>query len=222
MKKYLYLSIAISVIYIVYVISTNLIIDPQATHFLSNKKNLNYHMNVSVWLIVLYIHVISACLGMISGAINFSTKILQKNRKLHRINGYLYLLSVSVACLTSGYMAPFATGGRINSIGFNMMNIIWLVVTITAYVQIKRKRINQHRNWMVRSYVYCYTNMFIQVITFALYNGFGIHYDISYTIAVYVTILLNFIIAEVIIRKVFRVPTQIKSIKKEITSNLTN
>ncbi|MEC0209252.1 hypothetical protein P4H70_09975 [Paenibacillus ehimensis] len=41
---------------------------------------------------------------MILGTIIFSTKVLNNYRGLHRVNGYLYVLSVAVVVLTSGYM----------------------------------------------------------------------------------------------------------------------
>jgi uncharacterized membrane protein len=212
---YLYLTmIAISVVYIVYVTSANLFFDPQATHFLSHKTRLNHPMNVPVWLNVLHIHVIFACLAMVTGVINFSTRILRNYRMFHRVNGYVYIISVFVVCGTSGFMAPYATGGRMNSIAFNFMNMIWLFMTIAALVQIKRKQVNQHRKWMVRSYVFCFTNMFIHLLTSVLYDGFGIQYDLSYTSTVYGTILLIFIIPEIVIRNVYRVPTNLTPIKK--------
>ncbi|MBB2483057.1 DUF2306 domain-containing protein [Bacillus sp. APMAM] len=214
--RYLYFTmIAISVAYMVYVTLTNLYFDPHATHFLSHKTKLNHPMNVPVWLNVLYIHIVFACLAMGTGAINFSNRILRKHRMLHRINGYMYIVSIFVVCGTSGFMAPYATGGRINSIAFNLMNMIWMVLTITALVQIKQKQVNQHRKWMVRSYVFCFTNMFIKILTFVLNDGFGITYDISYTSAVLGTILVNFILAEIVIRNVYRTPTNLTPIKKK-------
>ncbi|MFC4618916.1 DUF2306 domain-containing protein [Camelliibacillus cellulosilyticus] len=215
MKKYLtFTVIAVSIIYIVYIASENLIFDPQAAHFLSLKTQLLHPMNVPVWLNVLHIHVIFACLAMIAGAINFTTKILRKHRVFHRINGYFYILSVAVVCGTSGYMAPYATGGRMSSMAFNLMNMIWLALTITAFVLIKRKQVNKHRKWMVRSYVFCFTNLFIHFLTVILNDGFGIQYETSYTSAVYATILLNVILAEIVIRTVFKVPTKITPVKR--------
>lgn len=38
---------------------------------------------------------------------------------------------------------------------------IWLVITTIALIHIFKKRIVQHRRWMIRSYVFCFTNMLI-------------------------------------------------------------
>jgi uncharacterized membrane protein len=201
--------IVVSIVYMIYVTYINFIHDPQATDFLSHKTNLNRPINIPVWLNVMYIHVIFACIAMLAGAINFSTKILHKYRMFHRFNGYLYIVSVIIVCVTSGYMAPYSTGGRINSFAFNFVNIIWPWMTFAALVKIKRKQVNKHRKWMVRSYVFCFTNMFIHVLTFVFYHVFRMNYDSAYTIGVYGTILLNFTLAEIVIRYIYKIPADL-------------
>lgn len=190
----------ITIVFILYALVDNYIIDPGAKDFLSQKTGLRRELKIPVWLNVMYVHVAFACIAMAAGLLNFSNRIFEKSRKFHRINGYIYLLSVLLVVLTSGYMAPYATGGKISSMGFNALNIIWLLITITALVQIKKKRIASHRNWMIRSYAFCFTNMLIHLTTFLFHQGFGFHYTTSYTIGVYASIVLLLVIPNVIIR----------------------
>ncbi|KEQ24705.1 DUF2306 domain-containing protein [Paenibacillus tyrfis] len=209
-SKSLYLlMIVVAVVYMLYVTYVNFIHDPQAAEFLSHKTDLKRAVVLPVWLNVMYVHIVFACVAMIAGAINFSTKILSKHRRLHRVNGYLYLLSVAVVVLTSGYMAPYSTGGKINSIAFNVMNLIFMGLTIAAIVQIKRKQVDSHRKWMVRSYAFCFTNLFIHMFTFVFHNGFGVEYALSYTLGVYGTLVLNFALAEIVIRCIYTRPAAI-------------
>lgn len=191
-------------IFIVYALVKNYWIDPEAYEFLSNKSGLKREFNVPVWLNIMYVHVAFACIAMASGLLNFSTRLFQKSRQLHRFNGYIYIVSVLLVVLTSGYMAPYATGGKISSIGFNLLNIAWPLITVTALIHIKKKRITQHRNWMIRSYVFCFTNMFIHLITFVFHKGLGFIYSDSYTIGIYGAIALLLVISEVIIRRISR------------------
>ncbi|MBS5914518.1 MAG: DUF2306 domain-containing protein, partial [Paenibacillus macerans] len=164
-RKTLYgLLAAASVLFIIYSLVKNYWIDPGAAEFLSHKTGLKRELNLPVWLNVMYIHVAFACIAMAAGLLNFSNRIFEKSRRFHRINGYVYIVSVLLVVLTSGYMAPYATGGRIGSMGFNALNLIWLFITMMALVQIKRKRTTQHRNWMIRSYAFCFTNMLIHLI----------------------------------------------------------
>jgi hypothetical protein len=190
----------ISILFIVYALVKNYMIDPGAAGFLSRKTGLRRELNLPVWLNVMYIHVGFACIAMASGLLNFSNRIFEKSRSFHRINGYVYIVSVLVVVLTSGYMAPYATGGKISSIGFNLLNMIWPIATIMALVQIKKKQMIRHRNWMIRSYAFCFTNMFIHLITTLFHQGFGLVYATSYIIGVYGSIALLLVIPEIIIR----------------------
>lgn len=189
-----------SILFILYALVKNYMIDPGAEGFLSHKTGLKRELNLPVWLNVMYVHVAFACMAMAAGLVNFSNRIFEKSRRLHRINGYVYIVSVLLVVLTSGYMAPYATGGKISSMGFNALNMIWLFVTITALVQIKKKRITRHRNWMIRSYAFCFTNMLIHLIASLFHQGFGFVYATSYTIGVYGSIVLLLIIPDAIIR----------------------
>lgn len=211
--KLLYSSmILICAIFIVWTVLNHFVFHPNASSFLSHKTHLDHPLHVQAWLTVLRIHIVFACLAMISGAVNFSEKIRKKNRKFHRGNGYAYLLCVFVVCGTSGFMAPTATGGRIDSIAFNLMNILWMATTATAFIQIKRKRVASHRTWMVRSYVFCFTNLWIHALMFVYSFLIGISYNLSYTMSVYESIVLNVIISSIVIRLFFANP------QKTITS----
>jgi hypothetical protein len=194
----------ISILFILYALVANFIIDPEAKAFISHKIGLKRELNLPVWINVMHVHVAFACIAMATGLLNFSNRVLEKSRKFHRINGYVYLVSVLLVVITSGYMAPYATGGKISSMGFNALNLIWLFITITALVQIKKKRIIRHRNWMIRSYAFCFTNMTIHLITSLFYQGFGLIYATSYTIGVYGSIVLLLIIPNIIIRNINR------------------
>lgn len=200
-RKSLYRLLAcVSLVFILYALVKNYWIDPGAAGFLSRKTGLKRELNLPVWLNVMYVHVGFACLAMASGLINFSNRMFEKSRRFHRFNGYVYFLSVLLVVLTSGYMAPYATGGKISSMGFNALNLIWLFVTITALIQIKRKRIDRHRNWMIRSYAFCFTNLLIHLITSLVHQGFGLDYATSYTIGLYGSIALLIVIPQIIIR----------------------
>jgi uncharacterized membrane protein len=189
-----------SAIYILYVLVHNFLVDPGAETFLSHKTDPARELKPQLWLAVLYLHIGFACVSMASGLINFSIHSDEKRRRFHRLIGYIYVSSVVLVVLTSGYMAPYATGGKISSIGYNLLNMLWLVITTTALVHIRNKRVVQHRRWMIRSYVFCYTNLLIHLLTFVLQQIIGISYTTSYTIGLYGAIVLLIVAPEVIFR----------------------
>lgn len=191
---------AVSTLFILYALVRNYIVDPEATEFLSRKTGLKRELHLPVWLNVMYVHVAFACIAMASGLLNFSSRMFEKSRLFHRVNGYVYIVAVLLIVLTSGYMAPYATGGKMSSMGFNALNLIWPFVTVMALVQIKKKQIIRHRNWMIRSYAFCFTNLLIHLITTLCHAGFGIAYATSYTVGVYGSIALLLVIPELVIR----------------------
>ncbi|GLX68803.1 DUF2306 domain-containing protein [Paenibacillus glycanilyticus] len=197
-KSKLYVTaLVVSIVFIGYTTYSNFIYDPEASRFLSHKTGLKH---VSLWLSIRNVHILAACAAMIAGLVNFSKRIRQSRPKLHRIIGYGYVAAVAIVDLTSGYMAPSSTGGKASSIAFNFINLIWLIITVIAVVKIRKKQVIQHRKWMIRSYVFVFTNMFIHLITAAFHQGFGLDYTISYTISVYCSIVLLLALAEVVIR----------------------
>ncbi|MDF2657977.1 MAG: hypothetical protein K0Q94_768 [Paenibacillus sp.] len=199
-NRWFVLLAVIGIGFILYALIYNYMIDPRAEQFLSYKTGLKRELHLPVWLNVMYVHVAFACIAMASGLLNFSNRLLEKKRNLHRMNGYVYVLSVFLVVLTSGYMAPYATGGKLSSMGFNALNIIWPLITITALVHIRKKRIVRHRNWMIRSYAFCFTNLAIHLLTFVGQQGFGLDYVTSYTCGVYGSIVLLLLIPELINR----------------------
>ncbi|MFC6334452.1 DUF2306 domain-containing protein [Paenibacillus septentrionalis] len=199
-KFYFQLLACLSIVVIVYAIIKNYMIDPGATSFLSHKTATKRELNLPIWLNVMYIHVAFACVAMAAGLLNFSERMFEKSRKLHRFTGYVYIISVLIVVLSSGYMAPYATGGKISSMGFNALNIIWLIITATALIYMKKKQITKHRNWMIRSYAFCFTNMMIHLITTIFHKGLDFSYASSYTIGIYGSIASLLLIAELVIR----------------------
>ena len=200
-RQSLYKPIACVVaLYILYALVNNYLMNPNAEAFLSHKTDLERELNTRAWLTVMYVHVAFACVAMAGGLVNFAQWSHKQHRRFHRLNGYVYVTSVLVVVLTSGYMAPYATGGKISSMGFNLLNMIWLVFTTIAVVHILKKRIVQHRRWMIRSYAFCFTNMLIHLLTFVCHDLIGVDYATGYTIGLYGSIALLLIVPELVIR----------------------
>lgn len=192
--------VAVVIASILWAILNRYVWDPGAAGFLSHKLGLKRTVDVAVWLTVLDVHIAFASIALLTGAVNIANWVLRYYRNAHRMVGYAYLFSVLAVVLTSGYMAPYATGGRTVSVIFNLWNLAWLAVTLIAFVYVKRKRFDQHRNWMLRSYAFCFTNLSIHLLLTLLSGGLGLEYDTSYTCSVIGTVILLPLLAEAVIR----------------------
>ncbi|GGE30857.1 hypothetical protein GCM10011391_06850 [Pullulanibacillus camelliae] len=207
-RKRLYVGLmCFSTLYLLYIVYFNFIYDPQASVFLGHKGDQVHEVRQSLWIAVLHGHILFACLALLSGAYNFFTKQKQAYRMIHRWNGYLYFISVFLVSLSSGYMAPYSTGGRVNSIVFNLINIIWPLFTLIAVIMIRRKQVIDHQRWMIRSYSFCFTNSIIHLLTF-ISTMLGGSYTLSYTVGVYGALIMNLLIPELVIRYIIHLPRQ--------------
>ncbi|REK75023.1 DUF2306 domain-containing protein [Paenibacillus paeoniae] len=203
------LVIAAAIGAVLYAVVVNYIYDPSASRFLSHKIDLKRTLQPPIWLNVMYVHVAFACIALLAGAVNFSNAVLRKHKKFHRMNGYLYLIAILIVDITSGYMAPYSTGGKATSIPFNLLNIAWPIITVIAISKIRKKQTNSHRQWMVRSYVFCFTNAVTHLSLTLLQKAFSLSFTTSYTVSVYISILGLWLVAEVINRTVFKESPQL-------------
>jgi hypothetical protein len=71
----------------------------------------------------------------------------------HRTLGTLYLIGVVVGAAGAYYLALTTSLGWIFGAGLFGLAVAWSVTTAMAYLAIRRRVIDQHREWMIRSYV---------------------------------------------------------------------
>src|SRR4051812_16376691 len=109
----------------------------------------------TAWNIAFYIHIILGGVALLIGWTQFINKWRRNRMDLHRQIGKLYILCVIPSALASMYIALYATGGIITSIGFLCMGLIWFSTTIIAYSTIRKGRIARHKQMMTYSYAAC-------------------------------------------------------------------
>ncbi|QAY67605.1 DUF2306 domain-containing protein [Paenibacillus protaetiae] len=178
------------------------VFDPQLTHFLQQKHKTESGrpLHVPLWLTVMNVHVAFACLAAVCGALGFSAALRRRSQRFHKWNGFVYLASVLLVSLTSGYMAPHATGGVPASISFNLLSVLWPALTVTALIKAVKQQQAAHRRWMIRSFVFCFTNAAIHLFTLLLGQATALSYEDSYAISVYAAAAVLLFAAELIIR----------------------
>jgi uncharacterized membrane protein len=98
-------------------------------------------------------HTLAGTLALLIGPINFSSRIRQRHLRLHRILGYIYVISVFVGSFTGIALAA----GRPGLPGTSMQAAAWMVCTTTAFITARNRQITVHRQWMARSYAVTFT-----------------------------------------------------------------
>lgn len=164
-------------------------------------KQLIYHLKH--WRFSFYIHVFTSILIITSGLFQFSKTILNKYTKIHRISGFIYLVTT---LLISGpaalVMSFYANGGYPAQASFVILSILWLGSTFLAYYFVRKKDYVRHGKWMVRSYALTLSAVALRLYSY-LFNVFYFNMNPVdlYILLSWMSWIPNLIIAEIFIKR---------------------
>jgi uncharacterized membrane protein len=123
-------------------------------------------------------HALAASVALLVGPWQFIGRLRRRWPGVHRCVGRVYLASVAVAWLSSIPLALHAYTGAFASAGFLTLGIFWIATTVAAVVAILRRKVSNHRRWMIRSYA-----LTAAAITLRMYLGFAITLRIPMEVA---------------------------------------
>lgn len=200
MKKMIKLFLVfISIMWVFHTFSKNFMVDPTFEKFISKKDQIL--TNKALWIWMIRIHITLAIIALITGPLGVMKAIRVKSIHVHRWNGRVYVLSILFNFIPGVYVSLFATGGWLSTIGFLILNTLWLATTILGYLYIKRRNMILHSYWMMRSFFLSFANMTIYILVAITHNLMNFSYGHSYTVAVWLCWMINLLLAEFIIRK---------------------
>ena len=115
------------------------------------------------WNIGFYGHILFGGLALIIGWIQFSKRLRNANLNRHRNVGKVYVISALLSGLCGIYIAFYATGGLITSVGFIFLGIIWLFTTLKAYFAAQKGNLSLHKGFMIYSYAACFAAVTLRI-----------------------------------------------------------
>lgn len=149
------------------------------------------------WIFI--IHALAGGVGLISGSLQFNRSILSKRKPTHRLIGKIYLYAIwitSVAALWSAFVFDVTIPAKF---AFGILAVLWFGTTTIAYLRIRKRRIREHREWMIRSY-----SLSLFFVTFSFWvpglTESSLPYEIAYPSAVFLSWAVNLLVAELWIR----------------------
>jgi uncharacterized membrane protein len=105
--------------------------------------------------IPLMFHIACGLMAMLIGPFQFSKAFRNKYMTAHRILGRVYLIAILLGTIsatnlawTSGYKISFAW-----AFGLQVLAFAWITTALMAYLSVMKRRMVQHKEWMIRSYV---------------------------------------------------------------------
>jgi uncharacterized membrane protein len=101
----------------------------------------------------LLLHLAGGALTITSGLVQIWLGLTNRTNTLHRVLGKVYGAGVLVGSVGGFYLALTIPGHLPYKAGLLGLNVAWLLTTSMALYAIRTRRIQQHREWMLRSYV---------------------------------------------------------------------
>lgn len=99
-------------------------------------------------------HVTAGMVALFLGPLQFWSAFRARYARLHRWSGRTYVAGVALgATMAFGLVARMPSGGLAHASGLGALAVAWVVTTGMAFIAIRRGNIEQHRDWMIRSYV---------------------------------------------------------------------
>lgn len=104
----------------------------------------------------LLIHLVGGTTALLTGPFQFWSGLRRRALNVHRWIGRIYLLAILIAAGNAFYLAffiPASDGGWMNGASLVTLAAFWLVSAAMAYIAIRNRQIQAHKEWMIRSYV---------------------------------------------------------------------
>ncbi len=154
-----------------------------------------------LWKIAFYFHISGALLALATGSVQFFPKFRHKHVKIHKIIGKLYALGILVGAPSGLYMALFARGGIFAQIGFVALDLAWIYTTYRGVYSIMvKKNLQEHREWITRSYAVTFAAVTLRLWVPILSLGFGMGEAAILSLTPWLSWIPNLIAAELILR----------------------
>jgi uncharacterized membrane protein len=147
--------------WIVFSLMTAFVLVTRDRTLLDSHSFLRQRYGVIPWLMLA--HGIPGALALLLGAFQFSNRLRQRHLQLHRVLGRIY-----VGCVVISAPVAIAVSLSLPIMTLTMASIIqasgWLLTTATGLYCIRTGRIQQHREWMMRSYPFAMVFIVVRAI----------------------------------------------------------
>ena len=102
------------------------------------------------WLLV---HIAMGMVAILTGPVQLWLGLSDRYPAVHKNLGFIYMAAVTLGAVAGYYLAFNTSGGVVFGSGLAGLATAWLLTTGMAFLAIKRHLYEQHKEWMIRSYV---------------------------------------------------------------------
>ncbi|HEX4846727.1 MAG TPA: DUF2306 domain-containing protein [Novosphingobium sp.] len=173
---------------------------------LTFEEYTDFYWDRRYWL---YVHLCAGLFALLSGPLQFVARLRQRHPGVHRWSGRFYLLGTVTAAVTAVWLAWTSPVPQpLYAIGLYLVSLLWLATGWQGWRLIRRRKLDTHREWMIRNYAVT----FFFVMFFGIFDGLTAagwpeeQWAVAVTLAVWLGILMPLVTAEWVIRSLRQVP----------------
>jgi uncharacterized membrane protein len=120
----------------------------------------------------LLIHIAGGTVALFAGPFQLWSGLRARFRRLHRVVGYAYVTGIAVSASSSFYLAFFTTPDF--GLALFILAVVWWVSIVMALVAARNRRIDAHREWMIRSYIVTFSFVsYRALVSLSVFQGLG-------------------------------------------------
>lgn len=143
----------------------------------------------------IYPHAFFGLIALAIGPFQFRQQLRVRNPQLHRRLGQIYMTSALLSGLAGLYMSLYSYGGMVTHSGFALLGIGLLTSCIMAWVRIRQRQVQLHREWVIRSFAFLFSAVTLRLWLPVLVATSG-SFDTAYLSVAWLCWVPNIIIAE--------------------------
>ena len=147
----------------------------------------------------LSIHALTGSIALLVGPWQLSTSLRAAYPRVHRWLGRIYVADVLVAWLLSIFLLPTVTTGLPAASAFFMLGSCWAGFAALGVLAIRRRDIQAHRRWMLRSFAMAFAAVTIRFY-FHPAKALGFPFEYYYPASLWLSFLTNMAVIELVIR----------------------
>ena len=149
------------VFFVIYGLMTLFVLYRYEMPFLDSQSPIWRHFDkVKWWLLP---HGLLGAIALFIAPLQFSNRLRQRHLRLHRILGRIYVAGVAVSAPVAVHIA-IVQGPPILLMAAITQSTGWIVTTAIALYCIRTGNVQQHRQWMIRSYPFAMVFIFVRTI----------------------------------------------------------
>jgi len=146
-------------------------------------------------------HALAGCCALLLGPMQFSDRLRRRFLGLHRIIGRFYVAGVFVLAPLGTYIQYFEErmgGSREFSVAAGVDAALLMITTGIAFAFIRKGKIQQHRQWMTRSFAVAL--VFLEVRVVGGVTGWENLGDAANTAIVFACVAFSILIADIFLQ----------------------